>query len=391
MLLTSNFIPDSHPKLKEFRILYFVSLLLMLNALAFMLLFYLKNDSVERICGLFVEFTVHAVTLIYIRRLNYKVSRNLFFIAFFTSMIFYSQWLFVGEYVELYSFIIPLASILFYEKIKIPVAYLLGVLLLIYVPNIYFQYYPENYFFRLHAMPFFFGVFSVIAYVKHLNTQKETELQVAYELLDRQKQNELALLQLKSLKAQMNPHFMFNALNSIQDLILSGDKIEAYNYLSKFAAIIRENLKLSEAVFVSFSRELSIIEKYIELENLRFDNSFTYNINKEQIDEDIEVPSMVIQPFVENAIKHGLLHKIEGDKHLEITFQINNKVIVCDVVDNGVGINLENEFDNESFSTKAISQRLDLLKKVYSNQVGIVYHQISEGTHVSISLPFKTS
>ena len=239
----------------------------------------------------------------------------------------------------------------------------------------------------------FFHDSKILNYSQTLNRKNEAKLELAYKELEEKKKNELAHLQLKSLKAQMNPHFMFNAMNSIQNLVLKGDKNGAYDYLTKFASLIRENLNMSEKSFVSFEEELSLLEKYLELEKLRFRDNFQYIIKGIDTIDDIKIPSMIIQPFVENAIKHGLLHKKEGIRKIELEF-IQEEVFKCVIVDNGVGmeiskkINEENEYATQSFSTKAIQERLELLKEYYNNNIGFSYENVEEGTKVVVKIPY---
>ena len=117
----------------------------------------------------------------------------------------------------------------------------------------------------------------------------------------------------------MNPHFIFNAINSIQDLILKEDIDNSYSYIIKFSKLVRQTLNFSDKEFIEIEEETDLIETYLELEKLRFlDGDFEYSINITNC-TDIMVPPMLIQPIVENAIKHGLLHK-DGKKILSIEF-----------------------------------------------------------------------
>ena len=191
----------------------------------------------------------------------------------------------------------------------------------------------------------------------------------------------------------MNPHFMFNAMNSIQNLVLKGDKHKAYDYLTKFAALIRENLNMSEKSFIFFDEELLLLEKYLELEKLRFRDSFEYKIVGGEKLFHIKIPSMIIQPFVENAIKHGLLHKKEGIKKIILNFELKD-VLHCTIIDNGVGIEeskrikQRNGEKKASLSTKLIEERLMLLKDYYKSNIGFNYEKVKEGTKVIIKIPF---
>jgi len=138
--------------------------------------------------------------------------------------------------------------------------------------------------------------------IESMQLAREKEL----ELLKLNK--DLATSQLTTLRAQMNPHFIFNALNSIQQYILQGDVVEANRYLSKFSKLQREILLCSNQNFISMEKEIEILDSYLQLEQLRFGESFTYAISMtDEIDPaEIKIPPMMLQPFVENAIWHGL-------------------------------------------------------------------------------------
>lgn len=157
------------------------------------------------------------------------------------------------------------------------------------------------------------------------------------ELLEHQRK--MAEIQLKSLRLQMNPHFLFNSLNSIQQIILSGNDTAATRYLSKFSRLLRMVLQHSDKEKISLKEEVETLSLYLELESLRFDNSFVYNIDSSDLQEidEIKIPTLLVQPFVENALWHGLLHK-DGERKLFIRFSedgLDN--LICIVEDNGIG------------------------------------------------------
>lgn len=145
----------------------------------------------------------------------------------------------------------------------------------------------------------------------------------------------------KALKAQINPHFIFNSLSSIQHLIATNHKESALKYLTKFSRLMRNIMENSIEATSLLSDEIKILKDYLELESLRFDNAFNFSIEvDEAIDSDaVEVPMLIIQPFVENAIIHGLLNKKQGAKTLIITFRMFENYISCEIDDNGVGRN----------------------------------------------------
>ncbi len=169
-------------------------------------------------------------------------------------------------------------------------------------------------------------------------------LGIAYKIHLQHKQKlhlleEISQKEISTLRAQMNPHFIFNSLNSIQHLILKDDKMGALKYLNKFGKLTRSVLDNSAETKVSLTDEINVLNSYLELESLRFDQAFSYTI---EIDEklepdDFEIPLLLVQPFVENSIIHGLLPKQLGNKQLTIRFKLENENLICEVEDNGVG------------------------------------------------------
>lgn len=207
--------------------------------------------------------------------------------------------------------------------------------------------------------------------------------------------------QLTALKAQMNPHFMYNALNSIQALILKHDIKNSNLYLSKFSNLMRKVLDASGKDEISLKEETEILELYLSLEKLRFGNDFVYSINvSDEIDVyDVYVPPLLLQPFVENAIKHGLLHK-KGEKLLKIDFYLKDKMVYCSIKDNGIGrkhaqqIKERMQEGHLSFSTQANEKRLELLNSHslvgFDIEIIDLYdNDIATGTEVLIKIPLN--
>lgn len=209
--------------------------------------------------------------------------------------------------------------------------------------------------------------------------------------------NELISSRLTALKSQMNPHFIFNSLNSVQDLILRQETEKSYDYIVKFSSLVRQTLNYSDKEFIDFEDELKLLEVYLELEQLRFPDRFSYRIEKRNVEE-IEVPPMLVQPFVENAIKHGLLHK-SGDKKLSIVFE-QTDILTCTITDNGIGRTKSKEIkdrqrkSHESFSVGAINRRFEIMQELYKTDLGVRYEDLYDsgmacGTRVVLRLPFK--
>jgi sensor histidine kinase YesM len=220
------------------------------------------------------------------------------------------------------------------------------------------------------------------------------------EKLDRETLEKNALAsQLKALRSQMNPHFIFNSLNSIQDLILQEDTDSSYDYIVLFSDLVRSTLNYSNQEFIDIDKELNFLEVYLSLEKLRFKEDFEYTIDYSG-DQDILVPSLVVQPFIENALIHGLLHK-EGMKKLTIRFEMDHQ-LMCVIEDNGIGrakskeINSRQHHKHDSFSLGAIKERMKILREQYGLAADYEIEDLfengqSSGTRVVITMPFQKS
>jgi hypothetical protein len=176
---------------------------------------------------------------------------------------------------------------------------------------------------------------------------------------------------LTAIKSQMNPHFFYNALNTIQAFIYTNDNKTANAYLAKFSKLTRTVLEMSERDTVTLLEEFKALNLYLELEKMRFSKNFTYTLHTENIESPtmIEIPPMLIQPYVENAIKHGLLHR-EGERKLDVYFHlIATNLLEVIIEDNGVGRKKAgelNQLKNEkhsSFSLRANQKRLEILNE----------------------------
>lgn len=212
---------------------------------------------------------------------------------------------------------------------------------------------------------------SVLVYRNFKNKKRQLVLEEEKKLSEYNQQ--LAELEIKSLRSQMNPHFLFNSLNSIRNYIIKNEPQIASNYLANFASLMRKILDASQQSKISIQEEVEMLKLYLDLELMRFSNRFTYSfqIDETIANEDFDIPSMVIQPFVENAIWHGLLNK-ESDAHLNITFSEiadNDHEIICEVRDNGIGRKQSELFKNKlkkhkSKGIEITKERLKRLSKI---------------------------
>jgi hypothetical protein len=201
------------------------------------------------------------------------------------------------------------------------------------------------------------GVLLIIRNVR-IREQKKSALQL-----------QLSALEMKALRAQMNPHFIFNALNSIQECIVTKNTDTAYSYLSSFSKLVRMILENSEKQFITLEDEVETLRLYLSVEKLRFDDTFEYKINiSPKIDTSfVHLPAMIIQPFAENALWHGLIHK-KGEKKLTISFEQEKNDLICTIKDNGIGRQLSQEMQantqvkKHSMGMKITEERLQLLE-----------------------------
>lgn len=226
------------------------------------------------------------------------------------------------------------------------------------VTSLYIQVQPafwQTWWFRLLLglliLSLVYGYFRVRLYL----VRKEAKSRAAFR-------EELAQLEMKALRAQMNPHFIFNALNSIQTFMMKNETEQALAYLSRFARLIRNVLDHSQLNSISIARETDMLENYLELERLRLSERFDYRIMVDpKLDKDfLEIPAMVIQPFVENAIWHGLQHKNERGL-LTIEFIRRGDKILCIIEDNGIGRDAATTLKQQSHPTH-ISRGVQITK-----------------------------
>ncbi|MCD4681781.1 MAG: histidine kinase [Bacteroidales bacterium] len=207
----------------------------------------------------------------------------------------------------------------------------------------------------------------------------------------------------KNLRQQMNPHFIFNTLNSIQYYMYQHDKISTNNYLTKFSSLMRKTLENSQHTAIPIKDEIDALELYLQLELIRFKEKFDYEIN---IDEEIDtllykIPTMLIQPYVENSICHGLINKDEKGK-LTIDLNLKDESIACSIEDNGIGreaaleIKKQKNGNHNSLGTKITESRLNLVNALYGKNMKVDYMDLKDkdgnpnGTKVVIHIPIMT-
>jgi len=235
--------------------------------------------------------------------------------------------------------------------------------------------------FRIILFIVFLSVLALI-YKYLLNSKvKKADEQHRMQLL-------LASAEQDALRAQMNPHFIFNSLNSIQSLILQNNTDRAYQYLGSFSKLVRKVLQDSRNIDTTLQNELDFLSLYLELEKLRFESKFSYTIDlKGNVNPEETIPSMVIQPLIENSIIHGLVPSKNKRNILKVTFEDSEEYIYCIIDDNGVGRKFHQEKPlkkKSSLGIKIIQERLNLYD--FSHQSKVYIEDKSKGTKATIKI-----
>ena len=202
---------------------------------------------------------------------------------------------------------------------------------------------------------------------------------------------QLADLEMKALRSQMNPHFIFNCLSSIQSTIMQGETDRATEYVDKFSLLLRTVLNQSERPNITLQEEIDYLTTYLELECFRYED-LQFSVDGTSVEDAafIHIPSMLLQPFIENAIQHGLSHKV-GEKKIDILFEEVDNVIKVTIKDNGIGrevskeINKNRSLAHQSLGIKNIEDRLRILFKTNQSSVNIIDEQ--QGTRVIVEIP----
>lgn len=215
----------------------------------------------------------------------------------------------------------------------------------------------------------------------------------------------LLSLEQQSMNASMNRHFVFNSLNSIQYFINTRDRLSANKYLTNFAKLIRKNLDTAtvDGNMITLDEELERIELYLSLESMRFKDRFDYELNADGIETDaILIPAMILQPFVENSIIHGILPNLEKKGHIVLDVKEENGYLLLSVEDNGIGVNhsmtnkVDMDGDHRSKGMEITSKRIDLIQKISNNDISLVgpYEMYNDdrsvkGTRVLLKIPLS--
>jgi LytS/YehU family sensor histidine kinase len=212
--------------------------------------------------------------------------------------------------------------------------------------------------------------------------------------LKSRKEKELVELRLKTIKSQIDPHFAFNALNTVASFIYAGDPDVTYDYFTRFASMIRNILKDHDRISRTLKEEADFVKNYLELQKIRFKEKFSYEIIiDETIPPDIQVPVMIIQSYAENAVKHGLMHRAkDGELHIRILRK--EPCILISIEDNGVGREKAAELNPGStgMGLKMMDQIITLYRKLYHTAISQTIEDLTDeqgngiGTRVTLTI-----
>lgn len=205
---------------------------------------------------------------------------------------------------------------------------------------------------------------------------KITFILVVIKLIRRKDKQRIIALEQRLLISQMNPHFVFNSLTAIQSYIFRNDPYQAGKYLANFSKLVRSILENSRLEQISIAKEVETITHYLELQALRFEGKFSYTIDiAQEIDQEhMFIPPMLAQPFIENAIEHGIIH-ISSKGLISIRFIHSEPFVLLEVEDNGIGIEKSTEFnvnkreEHKSLATRITQERINNLRKVFGKGI----------------------
>jgi two-component system LytT family sensor kinase len=237
--------------------------------------------------------------------------------------------------------------------------------------------------------------FEILKKNKELEQQRQVQLETDYN-------RRLTEIELRAIRSQINPHFIFNCMNSIQLFVMQRDFDSAQKYLTDFSLLIRKTLDMSKLNFVSLTDEVNYLNTYLSLEKMRFESRMDYEVyvDPDLIPSEAEVPSMLLQPYVENAVKHGINNQINGKGKLVLSFYQKDEDLICTIEDNGIGIRRSMEQKQDpagrmhiSTGMELSSNRAELLNKMFNTAIRIEVIDKEEmtpaesGTLVKITIP----
>ncbi len=249
-------------------------------------------------------------------------------------------------------------------------------------------YYATWWFWTLCVTLIAAAVYGILQW-RILKEEQKNQSKIAQERLKIQ----VLSAELKAIRSQMNPHFIFNTLSAIQAKVLAQDGDAAYDDLSTFSKLLRSVLDYSSREYISLEEEMGFLRNYLKLESNRFGEAFQYRVSVDAALEGewIRIPALITQPFVENALRHGLLHQ-KGQKQLDISCTGLPGDLLIRIADNGIGreaaakINAQRTEKHQSFATQAIEQRISYLRQSGGPTITLSIQDLSPGTEVKIRI-----
>lgn len=316
---------------------------------------------------------------------QYRVARFLIILLISFVFIKNANVSFKGFYGEYYYLLIPIMTLMFFEKRWIHVSSLVVSIGLFYLPNYFLDIYPEQYFGYSNVLFLFGGVFLVVSFFKTENQKNEAAIL-------KFKNKEIKNIQEQLFRIQMNPHFLFNSLTAIQHYMVANNSYEAGVYTAKFAKLMRQVLEFSREDYILLADEIKALKNYIELQQIRFKDKFDYSVEiEESIAVDaIRIPPMFAQPVIENAIEHGIA-KSENTCNLRISYFLNNGLLSLQVVDDGVGLGaLKTDSSHKSMAQEIIRERLAVINdNRRAEKASFQLVPLERGTKAVFSLPYQ--
>ncbi len=230
-------------------------------------------------------------------------------------------------------------------------------------------------------------LFSIIAIAFGISISKRRKLEAENERISAL--NNKVDLEQRLLRSQMNPHFIFNSLGSIQSFIRQEKKAESLSYLSLFSKLLRGNLESSRAKAITLESEVTLLENYLQLQQVRNPASFSYQISlsesAEEEKEELEIPPMLIQPFVENAILHGV-RGMESGGEISIKIDLSDDLLFVKVLDNGTGLVDKPKSDHESHAIQIVKERLQILEQLTQKPAKLSIQDRTDASGVLVEL-----
>ncbi|MDF2188759.1 sensor histidine kinase [Paraflavitalea sp. CAU 1676] len=257
------------------------------------------------------------------------------------------------------------------------------------------QFLWEKTWFRILAVIFAWVLIWIFVHhrIKRIRKQNDERMQLTNRIND---------MEQMALKAQMNPHFIFNSLNSVQQYVIDKDILGANKFITEFSRLIRLTLDISSRARISIAEETNYLATYLELEKTKFEDKFTYTVKTTaEVDTDLLfIPPMILQPYVENSIRHGVRNRLDRKGHITVSFKTDESYLICCVEDNGVGRQKASQYKSEmaiEYQSKGMTltaRRIEMLNRNHSSKVlidieDLETNNIPAGTRVTVKFPLE--